>query len=235
MHRLRKINPYVVPSMRMFGKQCPSQYHLKYCSHTMNGYHSEPAYRYFSEFFQTTTPIVPMLGYATSKRQSTKELGIFYYSHKQHVTKQMFNAPFAQLILKNLTEFEIGKQNGIIAGIVRPSLPQQREKWQGDTILRLDQTPYSVYNGIINIVGENDGLPVVCATNSQVIGDIVPGIKLKLQGKRPSTIYQAIKQLEFIQNKITEIIGSKPFTSAKHPLHNTDCAPKNFLAAVGSN
>jgi len=175
----------------------------------MGEYISGSAYRYFDELLKTKEPVVPLLAYAAKKSQSTKELGIFYFSHRKQLIKRIFDTTFARLMLDNLTEFESGKQNLIISGVVRPSLPRQLEKWSGDTIVRLDQTPYSVYKGVLSIVGKNDGLPVVCATNNQVIGDIVPGIKKIVQGQRPVKIYQAIKQLEFIQVKITDVIGSK--------------------------
>ncbi|SHO49802.1 hypothetical protein [Desulfopila aestuarii] len=182
----------------------------------MTEYATEPTYQYFHELIETKTPIVPMLSYVKVKKNGTlsKELNIIYYNPKEHGLSRVYDTDFATLILKRLLSFELGMSSQVLAGIVRSSKPGKVEQWRGDTIEKINYQSFSLYRGILSIIGNNDGLPLVAPQNTEVIGDIIPAIKQILNGKNPTIVRQHIKQFETLQNRIAQIIGDNPFQTA---------------------
>jgi hypothetical protein len=172
----------------------------------------EPTYQYFDQLIETKTPIVPVLTDVRIKNNGTikKELNIIYYNHKKHTLNRIYNNSFATFMFDNLLTFERGISSQILAGIVRPSKPDVVEKWRGDTIEKVNHESFSLYKGLLSIIGKNDGLPLVVPHNDGIVGDIVPGLKKILDGKNPITVRQKLKQLEALQYKISDIIGDNP-------------------------
>lgn len=185
----------------------------------MPDYSPEPTYQYFNELIKTKTPIVPMLSYVKIKKNGiiSKELSIIYYNPKEHALCRIFNNNFAAFMFDNLLSFERGISSQTISGIVRPSKPNIIEQWSGDTIEKVNYEPFSLYKGLLSIIGKNDGLPLVVPQNAGIVGDIVPGIKLILDGKSTTVIRQKIKQLEALQNRISDIVSDNPIKTA--PVH----------------
>ncbi len=176
----------------------------------------EPAYQYFKQLIETKTPIVPMLSQVKVRKNGivTKELSIVYYNHKQHGLSKIYTSDFATYIYDNLLSLERGMSTQILAGIVRDSKPGVIEQWSGDTIEKINYEPFSLYRGLLSIIGNNDGLPVVVPQNAGIIGDIVPGVKRILDGKNPTQVRKIIKQLEELQYKIAEVVSDNPFKAA---------------------
>lgn len=111
----------------------------------------------------------------------------------------------------NLLSFERGMSSQTLAGIIRSSKPGVMEQWRGDTIERVNFESFSLYRGLLSIIGKNDGLLLIVPQNSGIVGDIVPGVKQILDGKNPNLIRQKLHQLEALQYKIADIIGDNPF------------------------
>ncbi len=179
----------------------------------MTDYTPEPTYQYFDQLIETKTPIVPALTYVRVKKNGTifKELNIIYYNPKEHALSRIYNNDFAAFMLERLLSFELGMSSQVLAGIVRPSKPAIEEQWSGDTIEKVNYESFSLYKGLVSIVGKNDGLPLVVHQNTGVIGNIVPGVKQILNGKNRTIVRQKIKQLEALQYRIVNIIGENPF------------------------
>ncbi len=182
----------------------------------MIDYTPEPTFQYFDELIETKTPIVPMLSYVSVKKNGTllKELSIIYYNPKEHALNRIYNNDFATFMLNRLLSFELGMSSHVLAGIVRASKPDVVEQWSGDTIEKINYEPFSLYRGLLSIIGNNDGLPLIVPQNTGVVGDIVPGVKQLLNGKNPLTVRQKIKQFETLQYRIANIIGDNPFKTA---------------------
>ncbi|MFT5729689.1 MAG: hypothetical protein ACI8PB_003860 [Desulforhopalus sp.] len=178
----------------------------------MTDYTPDPTYQYLNQLIETKTPIVPMLSYVGIKKKDTilKELNIIYYDPNEHALSRIFNNDFAAFMLERLLSFELGMSSQVLAGIVRSSKPSMVEQWSGDTIEKVNFESFSLYKGLLSIVGKNDGLPLVVPQNIEIVGDIVPGIKQFLNGKNPTIIRQKIKQLETLQYRIADIIGDNP-------------------------
>jgi hypothetical protein len=179
----------------------------------MTDYTTEPTYQYFDELIETKTPIVPMLSYVRVKKNGTilKELNIIYYNPKEKTLKRIYDTDFASFILERLLSFELGMSSQMLAGIVRSSKPGVVERWSGDTIEKINHESFSLYRGLLSIIGKNDGLPLVVPQNTGIVGDIVPGIKQVLNGKNPTIVRQKIKQFEALQYRIAEIVGDNSF------------------------
>ena len=179
----------------------------------MTDYTTEPTYQYFDELIETKTPIVPKLSYVRVKKNGTvlKELNIIYYKPEEKALRKIYDTGFAAFILDKLLSFERGMSSQILAGIVRSSKPGVVEPWSGDTIVKINHESFSLYRGLLSIIGKNDGLPLLAPQNTGVVGDIVPGIKQLLNGKNPTIVRQKIKQLESLQYRIAEIIGNNSF------------------------
>lgn len=182
----------------------------------MTDYTPEPTYQYFDQLIETKTPVVPMLSYVRVKKNGTitKQLNIIYYNHKEHALSRIYNNVFASFMFDNLSSFERGMSSQILAGIVRQSKPSVIEKWSGDTIEKTDHEPFSLYRGLLSIIGKNDGLPLVMPQHTGIIGNIIPGIKQILDGKNTTIVRQKIKQLEALQYRIVDIIGDNPLKNA---------------------
>lgn len=197
----------------------------------MTDYSSEPTYQYFNQLIKTKTPVVPMLSYVRVKTNDTitKELTIIYYNPKKHALSRIYNNNFAAFMLDNLLSFERGMSSQILAGIVRPSKPDVVEPWSGDTIEKVNYESFSLYRGLLSIIGKLDGLPLVVHQNAEIIGNIIPGIKQILDGKNPTIVRQKIKQLEALQYRIADIIGDNPFKTAPVIADKiTDTLKENF-------
>jgi len=194
----------------------------------MTNYTPEPTYQYFNQLIETKTPIVPMLSYVKIKKNGiiSKELSIIYYNPKEHALCRIFNNNFAAFMFDNLLSFERGISSQTISGIVRPSKPNIIEQWSGDTIEKVDYEPFSLYKGLLSIIGKNDGLPLVIPKNAGIVGDIVPGIKLILEGKNTTIVRQKIKQLEALQYRIADIVSHNPIKTA--PVHG------NIMGVISS-
>lgn len=182
----------------------------------MTDYTPDPTYLYFDELIETKTSIVPILSSVMVRRNGTvvKELSIHYYDPEKHALNRVYNKDFAAFIFDNLTSFERGMSSQILAGIVRPSKPYVVEQWVGDTIEKINYESFSLYKGILSIIGNNDGLPLVVPQMKGIVGNIIPGIKQILNGKNPTIVHQKIKQLESLQYRIADIIGDNPFKAA---------------------
>lgn len=182
-------------------------------------------YQYFDQLVATTKPIVPMLSYVKVKRNGTifKEINIIYYNPNKQALSVIYNNGFAEFMLERLLSFELGMSSQVLAGIVRTSKPSMMEEWSGDTIEKVDFKSFSLYRGILSIIGNNDGLPLVVPQNTGVVGDIIPGIKQFLNGKNSTIVRQKIKQLEALQYRIVDIIGKNPFKSASVITDTTEC------------
>lgn len=182
----------------------------------MTNYTPDPTYQYLDQLIKTKTPVVPVLTYVRIKREGiiVKELNIIYYKPTEHALSRIFNNDFAALMLENLLSFELGMSSQALAGIVRSSKPGVVEPWSGDTIERINYESFSLYRGLLSIIGKNDGLPLIVPQNINVIGNIVPGVKQFLNGKNPNIVRQKIKQLEALQYRIADIIGDNPFKTA---------------------
>lgn len=176
----------------------------------------ESPYQFFSQLIKTKTPIVPILSQVKVRKNGivTKELSIVYYNHKQHGLSKIYNSDFATYIYDNLLSLERGMSTQILAGIVRASKPGVIEQWSGDTIEKINYEPFSLYRGLLSIIGNNDGLPLVVSQNEGIVGDIVPGVKRILDGKNPTLVRKKIKQLEELQYKIAEVVGDNHFKAA---------------------
>jgi hypothetical protein len=176
----------------------------------------EPTFQYLDQLIETKTPIVPMLSYVKVKQNGTiiKELNIIYYKPEKKAFHRIYNHGFAAYMLENLLSFELGMSSQVLAGIVRSSKPGTVEQWSGDTIEKINYESFSLYRGLLSIIGKNDGLPLVVPQNTAVIGNIVPGVKQILNGKNPTIVRQKIKQLEALQYRIARIIGNNPFKAA---------------------
>lgn len=174
---------------------------------------TKPTYQYFSQLIETKTPIVPMLSQVRVRKNGiiTKELSIVYYNHKRHALSKIYGSDFAQFITDNLFSLERGMSSKILAGIVRSSKPGVIEQWSGDTIEKVNYESFSLYRGILSIVGKNDGLPLIVPQNNGIVGDLVPGIKRILDGKNPTKVREKIKELEDLQYKIVEVVSDNPF------------------------
>jgi hypothetical protein len=185
----------------------------------MPDYSPEPTYQYFNQLIESKSPIVPMLSYVKVKKNGVirKELSIIYYHPKEHALCRIFNNAFAAFMSDNLLSFERGISSQTLAGIVRPSKPGLIEQWSGDTIEKVDYEPFSLYKGLLSIIGKNDGLPLVVRQNAGIVGDIVPGIKLILDGKNTTIVRQKIKQLEALQYRIADIVSHNPIKTT--PVH----------------
>lgn len=178
----------------------------------MNNFTPEPTYQYFAQLIETKTPIIPMLSHVRIKQNSTirKQLSIIYFNPKEHALCKIYNDAFAAFMFNNLLSIERSISSQTLAGIVRPSKPYVIEQWRGDTIEKVNHEPFSLYKGLLSIIGNNDGLPLVVRENAGIVGDIVPGVKLILDGKNPTIIRQKIKQLESLQYRIADIVGDNP-------------------------
>lgn len=179
----------------------------------MTDHTPKPTYQYLDQLIKTKTPVVPVLTYVGIKRQGTivKDLNIIYYKPTEQALSRIYNNDFAVFMLENLLSFELGMSSEVLAGIVRPSKPGVVEQWSGDTIERINYESFSLYRGLLSIIGKNDGLPLVVPQNMKVIGNIVPGVKQFLNGKNPNIVRQKIKQLEALQYRIADIISDNPF------------------------
>ncbi len=182
----------------------------------MTDYIPEPTFQYLDQLIETKTPVVPMLSYVRVKQNGTivKELNIIYYKPEEQTLRRIYNKNFAAFMLENLLSFERGMSSQVLAGIVRSSKPDAVEQWNGDTIEKVNYESFSLYRGLLSIIGKNDGLPLVVPQNTAVVGNIVPGVKQILNGKNPTIVRQKIKQLETLQYRIAGIIGNNPFKTA---------------------
>lgn len=182
----------------------------------MTDSYPEPTFQYLYQLIETKTPIVPMLSYVRVNENGTinKELSIICYNPEKHALSRIYNNEFAAFMFDNLLSFERGMSSQILAGIVRPSKPDVVEQWSGDTIEKINFESFSLYKGLLSIIGKNDGLPLVVPKNKGVVGNIVPGIKQIMNGKNPTIVRQKIKQLEALQYRIMDIVGDKPFKTA---------------------
>lgn len=182
----------------------------------MTDYTPEPTYQYLDQLTITKTPVVPMLTLVKIKKNGiiTKELSIIYYNQKEHAISRIYDSVFASYISDNLSSFELGMSSQILAGIVRPSKPSVIEPWRGDTIEKTNYEPFSLYKGLLSIIGKNDGLPLIVPEYTGIIGNIIPAVKQILDGKNPTIIRQKIKQLEALQYKIVSIVGDNPLKTA---------------------
>jgi hypothetical protein len=106
---------------------------------------------------------------------------------------------------------------------VRSSKPSVVEQWSGDTIERINYESFSLYKGLLSIIGKNDGLPLIVPQNIGVVGNIVPGVRHFLNGKNPTIIRQKIKQLEALQYGIADIIANNPFETVPIIADTTKC------------
>lgn len=192
----------------------------------MTAYSVEPTFQYFHDLIETKTPIVPMLSYVNVKRNGkvSKELSIIYYNPREHALSRIYDISFATFMFERLMSFELGMSSHVLAGIVRPSKPSVVEQWQGDTIEKVNYESYSLYRGILSIIGNNDGLPLVVPQNTEVIGDIVQGVKENMNGRNPIIVRQEIKQFEALQYRIAEIIGDNPYKTAPVIADNPESA-----------
>lgn len=183
----------------------------------MTAYTGEPSYQYIGQLIKTKTPIVPMLSYVKVKKNGTilKELNIIYYNQEKHALSRIYNKDFAAFMFDNLLSLDRGISSQTLVGIVRPSKPDMIEKWKGDTIEKVNHESFSLYKGLLSIIGKNDGLPIVIPKHSGIVGDIIPGIKQLMNGKNPTKVRQMIKKLETLQNKIANIIGDNPCRTAQ--------------------
>jgi len=191
----------------------------------MSDYTPEPTYQYLDQLIETKTPIVPVLSYVRVKKNGTiaEELNIIYYKPKEHALSRIYNNDFAAFMLENLMSFELGMSSQVLAGVVRSSKPGVVEQWSGDTIEKINYESFSLYRGLLSIIGKNDGLPLIVPQNIGVVGNIVPGVKQFLNGKNPTIIRQKIKQLEALQYGIADIIANNPFKTAPVVADTTKC------------
>jgi len=191
----------------------------------MSDYTPEPTYQYLDQLIETKTPIVPVLSYVRVKKNGAiaEELNIIYYKPKEHALSRIYNNGFAAFMLENLMSFELGMSSQVLAGVVRSSKPSVVEQWSGDTIERINYESFSLYRGLLSIIGKNDGLPLIVPQNIGVVGNIVPGVRHFLDGKNPTIIRQKIKQLEALQYGISDIIANNPFTTAPIVADPTKC------------
>ncbi len=182
----------------------------------MASYTPELTYQYFDQLIETKTPIVPMLSYVRVKKNGVilEELNIIYYNHKKQALSKIYNNDFATFMFDNLMSLERGMSSKVLAGIVRPSKPDVIEQWRGDTIEKFSHESFSLYRGLLSIIGKNDGLPLVISQHTGVVGDIIPGIKQILTGKNPTKVHKIIKNFETLQNRIANIVGSNPCETA---------------------
>lgn len=181
----------------------------------MEDFTAQPTYQFFNQLIETKTPIVPMLSSVKVTKNAIvrKELNILYYNPQKKCFRRLYNNSFAEFMFDHLLSFERSISSKTLAGIVRPSKPDVIEEWSGDTIEKVNHKPFSLYKGILSIIGKNDGLPLIVRQNSGIIGDIIPGVKLMLDGKKRTMIRQRIKQLETLQYRIAEIVGHNPITT----------------------
>lgn len=195
----------------------------------MTVYTSEHTYQYFDQLIETKEPVVPMLSYVRVKKNGTilEELNIIYYNHKKQALSKIYNNDFATFMFDNLMSLERGMSSKILVGIVRPSKPDVIEQWRGDTIEKFSHESFSLYKGILSIIGKNDGLPLVISQHTGVVGDIIPGIKQILTGKNPTKVRQIIKNLETLQNKIANIVGSPSREAATFSTDKTEVQLKH--------
>lgn len=182
----------------------------------MIDYTPEPTYQYLDQLIDTKTPVVPLLSLVKIKKNgtTTKELSIIYYNPKEHALNRIYDNDFASFISDTLSSFERGMSTQILAGIVRSSKPSVIEPWSGDTIEKTNYEPFSLYRGLLSIVGNNDGLPLIVPEYSGIIGNIIPAVKQILDGKNPTIVRRKIKQLEALQYRIVDIVGDNPIKTA---------------------
>jgi hypothetical protein len=165
------------------------------------------------------------LSYVRVKKNGTvvEELNIIYYKPKEHALSRIYNNDFAAFMLENLMSFELGMSSQVLAGVVRSSKPGVLEQWSGDTIQKINYESFSLYRGLLSIIGKNDGLPLIVPQNIGVVGNIVPGVKQFLNGKNPIIVRQKINQLEALQYRIADILANNPFKTAPVAADTTKC------------
>lgn len=126
-----------------------------------------------------------------------------------------------------LTDFDYGVSSGVLVGIVRESGPKKLEPWSGQSLEDLEHRARSLYRGILHIVNDRDGLPVVKSRYDAAIGDLMPGISKKLNGLNPVEIRKRSRKIDSIQQRIVNIVGGFGLTTAQDDRISAGTAPLN--------
>lgn len=166
-------------------------------------------YRFIDEFNRSKTPVVPLVSHvAVGKSKNGKHMKrIIYFDPKRHGLGSIYNEQFALEIDNALTDFDYGIASGILVGIVRESGPKKLEPWSGQSLEDLEFRARSLYRGILHIVNDKDGLPVVKSQFDAAVGDLMPGISKKLNGVNPIEIRKRSKKIATLQQRIVNIVG----------------------------
>lgn len=186
-------------------------------------------YRFIDEFNRSKTPVVPLISPVAAAHDKYGQHGkrIVYFDPKTHGLGSIYNEQFAMEIDAALTDFDYGVSSGILVGIVRESGPKKLEPWSGQSLEDLEHRARSLYRGILHIVNDRDGLPVVKSRFDAAVGDLMPGISRKLNGLNPVEIRKRSRKIDSIQQRIVNIVGGFGLTIAQDDRISAGTAPLN--------
>lgn len=132
---------------------------------------------------------------------------IVYKDPVKNMPIQLFSDEFAYMFKMLVSDFRIGFATGAIVGLARERTPA--DIWRSDTIERSMQDKNSMYQGILRIVTEEDGIPVFVQATSTV-GNIAPALGYLHRGN-PLAIHKALERYNLIQKSIVaRILEGKP-------------------------
>jgi hypothetical protein len=175
----------------------------------------EGKFRFFEELVNSKKPVIPVLCHVHSRIDNTmeSELALVYTDRETRKLQRLYGRSFAETLRECIYDVRFGKVAGVLVGMARAKFPN--EQWSGHTIQRLDHSTNSIYRGILRIIQENDGIPVVVAGRDGLVADGIPAIAYLLGRKNPVRIQQEIKRHQKLQKAIEEmLLEGKPGPAA---------------------
>jgi len=150
---------------------------------------------------------------------NNNKYGIVYMHPGDKKPIQLFTPEFAYMYKTLVSNFHVGFTTGAIVGLARERTPA--DAWRSDTLVRSLRDKNSIYQGILRIINEEDGIPVFMRSTS-VVGNIAPALGYLHRGN-PLEIQKALDRYNFIQKSIVDKIEEgKPRQTKKDILIGAD-------------